>query len=402
MSEVASIYLQGRMSGWFKRLFASARLVAPIKKLGASGAPDIRHVTVRDEAERRAAERAVVDNMKEAYVSLLAPSQLGVGISAGDSMLIHDDRSASPLRSEDGMQQGAPLATASFCVGIHPEVEESNNTMEATWGAARFTADDGYLVSLPEHIWPALHGFRTSIKASVGPEVRFDKMHAYNADMEDERREATAHIERWGPELDGHHGIPVLNVRLGSPWYVHAYVRGKAEELHEEVGASLSKLLSTNARRRYTYALHQHARALLKHCMQHSMAGCWLLRNCIPSEVQAFADAVDATVLAAVERVLGASFHPSTYGIDTNPVVTDFLAELYLRNPDDLDPTAAEAATLNKDAMAMVRSRLHFPTGLKAAGIRRMATVRDAAAFIGGCINDILPMFLITILRTTS
>eukprot|EP00873_Tetraselmis_striata_P045217 jgi/Tetstr1/465481/TSEL_010165.t1 len=349
MSEVASIYLQGRMSGWFKRLFASARLVAPIKKLGASGAPDIRHVTVRDEAERRAAERAVVDNMKEAYVSLLAPSQLGVGISAGDSMLIHGVRLIAEKLSP-GAVIGAPLATASFCVGIHPEVEESNNTMEATWGAARFTADDGYLVSLPEHIWPALHGFRTSIKASVGPEVRFDKMHAYNADMEDERREATARIERCGPELDGHHGIPVLNVRLGSPWYVHAYVRGKAEELHEE----------------------------------------------------AFADAVDATVLAAVERVLGASFHPSTYGIDTNPVVTDFLAELYLHNPDDLDPTAAEAATLNKDAMAMARSRLHFPTGLKAAGIRRMATVRDAAAFIGGCINDILPMFLITILRTTS
>eukprot|EP00873_Tetraselmis_striata_P008542 jgi/Tetstr1/428806/TSEL_018793.t1 len=44
------------------------------------------------EAERRAAERAVVDNMKEAYVSVLAPSQLGVGISAGDSMLIHGVR----------------------------------------------------------------------------------------------------------------------------------------------------------------------------------------------------------------------------------------------------------------------------------------------------------------------
>eukprot|EP00873_Tetraselmis_striata_P046320 jgi/Tetstr1/466584/TSEL_000992.t1 len=186
------------------------------------------------EAERHAAERAVVDNMKEAYVSVLAPSQLGVGISAADSMLIHgvrliaeklgpravivhtdlrnayneawrptiiqrhiecsplhpvipallaslstdsyllvDDRSA-PLRSEDGMQQGAPLATTSFCVAIHPE-------------------------------------------ATVGLEVRFDEMHAYIADMEAARREAPADIE-W-PELDGHHGIAVLNVPLGSPEY---------------------------------------------------------------------------------------------------------------------------------------------------------------------------------------
>eukprot|EP00873_Tetraselmis_striata_P014516 jgi/Tetstr1/434780/TSEL_023831.t1 len=443
MSEVASMYLQGRLPGWFNRLFASARLVAPVKKLGEGRAPDVRPVAVV-EAERRAAERAVVDNMKEAYVSVLAPSQLGAGIPAGDSVLIHgvrliakklspravivhtdlrnayneawrrpiiqrhidcsplhhvipallaslstdsylvvDDRSA-PLRSEDGVQQGAPLATTSFCVAIHPEVQQCDTTLEVTDGAARFNADDGFLVGLPEHVWPALHAFRTSIKASVGLEVRFDKMQAYNADMEAARREAPADIE-W-PELDGHHGIAVLNVPLGSPEYVQAYMRGKAEELREEVDASLSKLLSAKPSRRYTHALHHHAWALLKHCMQHK-AGYWL-RNCLPSEVEAFAEAVDATILTAVERVLGVSFDPSTYGTDTNPVVTDFLAEL-LHDPD---PMAAEVATLSEDAVARARSRLHLPTRLKGAGIRRMATVRDAA-FIG-CMNAILPRFL--------
>eukprot|EP00873_Tetraselmis_striata_P034068 jgi/Tetstr1/454332/TSEL_041251.t1 len=124
-------------------------------------------------------------------------------------------------------------------------------------------------------------------------------MQAYDADMEAARHEAPADIE-W-PELDGHHGIAVLNVPLGSPEYVQAYMGGKAEELLEEVGASLSKLLSAKPSRRYTHALHHHAWALLKHSMQHK-AGYWL-RNCLPSEVEAFAEAVDATVLAALERL---------------------------------------------------------------------------------------------------
>eukprot|EP00873_Tetraselmis_striata_P005712 jgi/Tetstr1/425976/TSEL_016326.t1 len=410
MSEVASMYLQGRLPGWFNRLFASARLVTPVKKLGEGRAPDVRPVAV-GEAERHAAERAMVDNMKDAYVSVLAPSQLGVGIPAGDSMLIHgvrliaeklgpravivhtdlrnayneawrrtiiqrhidcsplhpvipavlaslstdsylvvDDRSA-PLRSEDGVQQGAPLATTSFCVAIHPEVQQCDTTLEVNDGAARFNADDGFLVGLPEHVWPALHAFRTSIKASVGLEVRFDKMQAHSADMEAARREAPADIE-W-PELDGHHGIAVLNVSLGSPEYVQAYMRGKAEELREEVDASLSKLLSAKPSRRYT-----HAWALLKHCMQHK-AGYWL-RNCLQSEVEAFAEGVDATILAAVERVLGVSFDPSTYDTATNPVVTGFLAEL-LHDPD---PMAVELGSVlgrgSFNATSSARQYDHF------------------------------------------
>eukprot|EP00873_Tetraselmis_striata_P036065 jgi/Tetstr1/456329/TSEL_004109.t1 len=223
-----------------------------------------------------------------------------------------------------------------------------------------------------------------SIKASVGLEVRFDKMHVCIADMEAARREAPADIE-W-PELDGHHGIPVLNVPLGSPEYVQAYMRGKAEELPKEVDASMSKLLSDKPSRRYTHALHHHAWVLLKHCMQHK-AGYWL-RNCLPSEVEAFVEAVDATVLAAVERVLGVSFDPSTYGsTDTNPVVTDFLAEL-LHDPN---PMAAEAATLSEDAVARACSRLHLPSRSKGTGIRRMAPVRDAAFL--GYMNDILPSY---------
>eukprot|EP00873_Tetraselmis_striata_P039580 jgi/Tetstr1/459844/TSEL_005193.t1 len=75
---------------------------------------------------------------------------------------------------------------------------------------------------------------------------------------------------------------------------------------------------------------------------------------------------------------------PSTYDKGTNPAVTDFVAELL----GDPDPTAAEAATLSKDALAMACIRRHLPIRLKGVGIPRMATVRDAS-FIG-CMDDIL------------
>eukprot|EP00873_Tetraselmis_striata_P019158 jgi/Tetstr1/439422/TSEL_027856.t1 len=47
--------------------------------------------------------------------------------------------------------------------------------------------------------------------------------------------------------------------------------------------------------------------------------------SCFPPEVEAFADAVDATLLAAVERVLGVSLDPSVCGTETNPVPTHVL-----------------------------------------------------------------------------
>eukprot|EP00873_Tetraselmis_striata_P034116 jgi/Tetstr1/454380/TSEL_041287.t1 len=68
-----------------------------------------------------------------------------------DSYMVVDD-TAAPLRSEDGVQQGAPLATTSFCVGIYPEVQQCDSTLEVTAMAACFNADDGYLVGLPEHV----------------------------------------------------------------------------------------------------------------------------------------------------------------------------------------------------------------------------------------------------------
>eukprot|EP00873_Tetraselmis_striata_P038897 jgi/Tetstr1/459161/TSEL_004607.t1 len=197
-------------------------------------------------------------------------------------------------RSEVGVQHGArrwPRHPAAW--RFTPKWSWRSHTLEVICGAARFDADDGYLVGLPEHDWPALHAFRSSTKAFVGLEEL--------------------------PKLDGHYVIAV-NVPPGSLGYVHAYLRrGKAEELHEEVDASMCTLISVKPNRRHTHTMHRRAWALIKQCMQH-MAGYWL-RNCLPSEVGAVAEGVDATVLVEVKRVLDeVSFDPSAYDAGTNPM----------------------------------------------------------------------------------
>eukprot|EP00873_Tetraselmis_striata_P009544 jgi/Tetstr1/429808/TSEL_019675.t1 len=124
------------------------------------------------------------------------------------------------------------------------------------------------------------------------------------------------------------------------------------------------------------------------------MAGYWL-RSCTPSEVEAFADAVDATVIAAVERVLEASFDPSTYGTDTNPdVVTDILAEL-LHNPDDPEPTAAEAAYyFERGCSGQNAKHASPPIRLLEGRWHPPHRYRPRCPAFIGCMNGILPKFL--------
>eukprot|EP00873_Tetraselmis_striata_P003358 jgi/Tetstr1/423622/TSEL_001394.t1 len=206
--------------------------------------------------------------MKEVYVSVFAPSQRDVGISTGDSMLTHGDRLIAETLGPRAVIFHTDLCNEAWrriiiqrhidCSPLHLVIHAllCDNTLEVTCGAAHFNADDGYLVGLPEHGWPALNAFRTSIKASLGLAVRFDKTHAYNADTEAARREAPADME-W-PELDGHHGIPGPQ------------------------------------------------------CAARITRGIGFVTASSKSEDEAFAEAGDATVFTAIERMLGVSFDPST------------------------------------------------------------------------------------------
>eukprot|EP00873_Tetraselmis_striata_P019142 jgi/Tetstr1/439406/TSEL_027840.t1 len=161
------------------------------------------------------------------------------------------------MRLEGTVQYGAPVVTTFFCVAIHPQVEECDTTLEITSGrGARFNyADDKKLVGLPdEHVWPAVHAFRTYTKAL---EARFDNVDAriYSADIAwrprgVRPRPAPTYRAR-GPSWMATTGSRSSMCRLDRHgMFAGLHMRGKAEELHEVVDANLSKFLSAKPNNR--------------------------------------------------------------------------------------------------------------------------------------------------------
>eukprot|EP00873_Tetraselmis_striata_P010033 jgi/Tetstr1/430297/TSEL_020122.t1 len=117
------------------------------------------------------------------------------------------------------------------------------------------------------------------------------------------------------------------------------------------------------------------------------------LRHCLPSEVEAFTEAVDhSTVLTAVEWVLGVSFDPSTYGTDTNPMITDFPVEL-LHDPGSTAAACWEPdhSALNKAHPATVDLYGGALMNLPASGDAHWRVQHDAmaGALRDHCVHDV-------------
>jgi hypothetical protein len=365
ISAVWTMCAQGRLPGWLCRAWMSATLVAINKRRVESPTDiDVRPLAVGD-ALRRAAERAVLHAFTPAYRAALYPQQLAVGVSCGAEELIHglrllreklgpravcvriDLRNAynmilraivilrhqehpelaglvvtlltflSPesflmvnghadvVTSAEGVQQGAPLSTAAFCLAIQPEVRMVDELLARHGGAARFMSDDGYLVGYPEDVWPALNRLAEALKTNTGCDLQLAKTMAYSEDMEGAMVGAPPGVQ-W-PAIEGHHGMEVLNVPVfGDEIFIAASLARKGGEVSSHIRDVLAPLLNTAAGDH-----HHHAWAMLQHSLQHQVV--YWLRNCLPSQVHAMAAGVDSAVCQAAEDILGVSFDESAY-----------------------------------------------------------------------------------------
>ena len=77
------------------------------------------------------------------------------------------------------MQQGDGLASADFCVGLHPEIKVLDAEVAVAGGAARFDMDDGYVVGPPEAVFPAVLRFSDNIR-DLGLELQLEKCECYS------------------------------------------------------------------------------------------------------------------------------------------------------------------------------------------------------------------------------
>ena len=388
---------------WFVCAFCSAELVAPIKRKPEPGAtPDVRPITVQDTL-RKCVGKAVLQRLAGDYDAYLAPQQLGVGVSCADSKLIHglrlllelnpgfilvsidivnaynaasraailhrhmevpDLRAAVPylraelsaatsvyaggkaILSDEGVQQGSPIASAAFAVAIHPEVKAADEALAAHGGCARFGMDDGYLLGPPDVVFHVLGVLERDLLSNVGLVLNVRKCQLLcgpGVDAETVQQDAPPGLKRGSIALpDGGlaYGVTIFNVPVGDPQFVQEFLRRKADKIVEAVDIHSRRLAH------YSHELW----TMLHYSLQHR-ATYWL-RNMPPDDLQSFCCTVDEAVLKCASAATLCSFPAASYA----------------------------------------HRRLFLPARLRGGGLR-LALHTCSAAYVGA-LHDVLPTFI--------
>jgi len=98
---------------------------------------------------------------------------------ASEIFIPHDGLKPAGYKSEEGEQQGDPLASARFCIGIHPEVKQLDSELQRCGGVARFDMDDGYVVGPADQVFPAILRFGARVHA-IGLELQLGKCKCFS------------------------------------------------------------------------------------------------------------------------------------------------------------------------------------------------------------------------------
>ena len=212
-------------------------------------------------------------------------------------------------------------------------------------GCARFGMDDGYFEGPAHIVFQAITDFAVGVEEDTGNRLNISKCKGYSPGQDWEALKwipgyptGLKEGSRIGPDGDVCKGIKVFNVPLGEPRFVEAVLAEKAKQV-DDVATLYVETLGDE------YA--QELWSMIYYSLQHKIT--YWLRNMTPDETAQLAEAVDSSVLRAVQ--------------------------------------AATAAEIQGDNVA--QTRLQLPARSKGGGIKKAYALRRPA--FAGALLDILP-----------
>jgi len=234
----AGEYINGRLPAWFSYLWATVRLVAPIKQTAGDCVLDVRPIGI-GEPRRVSCVSQVMDDWKTRFADRLWPHQVAIGIESGvhalglglrmaleqhpgwvllkldlvnafnemaraavlesiesdfdgefadllplfrtslafKSMIVLGDRAKTQAAfdSEEGMQQGSGEGPAGFCLGLHRDLVDADQQLAPHGGCAKADMDDTYLLGPIEQVLPAAIRFADRLEERTGIRLNLGK-----------------------------------------------------------------------------------------------------------------------------------------------------------------------------------------------------------------------------------
>ena len=359
--DFAEAYVNAELPDWFYAVFTAVKAMAPIKKEATSvgEAPDVRPIGI-GECLRRCIHSALVSQYKPLLRDHLWPQQVALGVEGGLSILVFGLRLALEVHpdwvvvkmdmrnafneikrrcvvdrlnqtdhlrglvpatwatcspeskvyfagrhgleeadydSADGVQQGDALASAGFCVAIHPEVKALDAELALHGGAAKFDMDDGYAAGPPGVVFPAVERFAAAVRES-GLELQIDKSNCFSPMGGLQQHPLRPPSMPVGQVIleDGTvgFGIEEAGVPVGDGTFIKAFLDDRTQKTMSKIHTVTNKLRDLH--RQTLYAATQYCLNPMFH---------YLLQHCYPSDSHTQAERIDAAVEGSLAICLG-------------------------------------------------------------------------------------------------
>ena len=162
--------------------------------------------------------------------------------------------SVIPAKSDNGVIQGDPTASAEFCIGIHEDVVWADSELRRHGGFVIFFADDGRFVGPANEVYRVMREFRRRIKVRLNLDYQQSKCSMWCLDEATKRAFTAEHPNC--PYVITTEGIMIAGVPLGTRQYMQTVLKQKTNEVLSETKKLSSMLRCTSLQNLYSMLVY--------------------------------------------------------------------------------------------------------------------------------------------------